>query len=147
MDKKIPGGTIVNIPKKGSLTNCNNWRGIMLSVSSKIIIKRISTAVEKFLRKQQAGFRNGRRFADHIFTQRNVIEQGSGWQRERCINCINFEKAFDSILHACGIPTHMVLIKLLYENYTCIIRPPDVTFMVNSRMRQGCVMSAVLFLL
>ena len=57
-EKHLPdgwaGGVIVKIPKKGALSNCNNWRGItLLSVPSKIlaklIIKRISQAVDQQL--------------------------------------------------------------------------------------------------
>ena len=41
-------GSIIKIPKKGALNNCNNWRGItLLSIPSKIlakiVINRIST--------------------------------------------------------------------------------------------------------
>ena len=78
-------GTIVKIPKRGIYTNCNNWRGItLLSVPSKIfckiIIKWLSTAVDKVLRKEQAGFRKGRGGIDHIFTLGNIIKQCTEWQ-------------------------------------------------------------------
>ena len=132
VDKKVHDdwckATIVNIPKKGDLTNCNNWRGItLLSVPSKVfcktIIKRILTAVNKLLRKEQAGYRKRRRCTDHVFTVLNITGQCSECQREMCINFVDFEKASDSIhrdnlwktLCACGIATHTVdLIKLLY---------------------------------
>ena len=71
-------GVIMKILKKGALRNCNNWRGItLLSVPSKIlaklIIKRISEAVDQQLRQEQAGFRKGRECIDQIFTLRNII--------------------------------------------------------------------------
>ena len=52
-------GVIIRIPKKGALSDCNNWRGItLLSVPSnilaKIILKRISDALDVGLRKKQA---------------------------------------------------------------------------------------------
>lgn len=95
-------GVIVKIPKKGALSNCNNWRGItLLSVPSKILVKvimqKISDAVDKQLRKEQAGFRKGRGCAEQIFTLRNIIEQCTEWQRKLYINFVDFEKAFDSI--------------------------------------------------
>ena len=83
-EKQLPEdwtkGVIVKIPKKEALSNCNNWRGItLLSVPSKIlakiIIKRISEAVDQQLRKERAGFRPGRGCTDQIFTLRNIIEQ------------------------------------------------------------------------
>ena len=47
-------GTIIRLPKKGNLSECNNWRGItLLSITSKaysrIILQRITTAVDKLL--------------------------------------------------------------------------------------------------
>jgi hypothetical protein len=73
-------GVIVKIPKKGSLSDCYNWRGItLLSVPSKIlakiIIKRMSDAVDSALRKEQAGFRKHRGSTDQIFALSNIIEK------------------------------------------------------------------------
>ena len=77
-EKQLPDGwaedVIMKIPKRGALSNCNNWRGItLLSVPSKIlaklIIKRISEAVDQQLRQEQAGFRKGRGCIDQIFTR------------------------------------------------------------------------------
>ena len=55
-------GVIIRIPKKGALSDCNNWHCItLLSVPSKIlakiIIRRISDALDTGLRKEQPGFR------------------------------------------------------------------------------------------
>ena len=55
-------GNIIILPKKGDLTNCNNWTGITLlsipsKIFSKIIIARIKTAVENKLQSEQSGFR------------------------------------------------------------------------------------------
>ncbi|RUS69643.1 hypothetical protein EGW08_022594 [Elysia chlorotica] len=68
-------GIIVKIPKKGTRSDCNNWRGITLlsipsKILSKIIIQRISEAVNQQLINEQAG----RGCCDQIFTLRNIIE-------------------------------------------------------------------------
>ena len=69
-EKKVPDdwtkGIIVKIPKMGALSNCNNWRGItLLSIPSKIlakiIVQRISDAIDTQLREEQAGFRKRQR--------------------------------------------------------------------------------------
>ena len=91
-------GVIVKIPKKGALSNCNNWREITLlsapsKILAKLIIKRISEAVDQQLRQEQAGFRKGRGCIDQIFTLRNIIEQCTEWQRQWYINYVDFEKA------------------------------------------------------
>ena len=162
-EKQLPEdwteGVIVKIPKKGALSNCNNWRGItLLSVPSKIlakiIIKRISEAVDQQLRKEHAGFRTGRGCTDQIFTLRNIIEQCTEWQRQLYINFVDFEKAFDSIhreslwriLRAYGIPQEIVLvIKSFYSNFSCRVRNSEISFSVKTGVRQGCCMSAMLF--
>ena len=154
-------GVIVKIPKKGALNDCNNWRGItLLSVPSKIlgkiIIKRISEAVNKTLRKEQAGFRRGHSCADQIFALRNIIEQCTEWQRRLYVNFVDFEKAFDSvhreslwkILRHYGIPAKLVqLIKSFYQNFRCTVGSGNTLFEVKTGVRQGCVMSTVLFTL
>ena len=105
-EEKLPGdwckGTIIKVPKKGNLADCNNWRGItLLSIPSKvlckIIINRLGPALDKILRKEQCGFRRGRGCADHISALRNIIEQSNEWQSELYINLIDYEKAFDSL--------------------------------------------------
>ena len=84
----------MKIQKKGNLADCNNWRGItLLSIPSKIlckvIIKRIQPALDKILRKEQAGFRRGRGCEEHISALRNIVEQSAEWQRQLYINFID----------------------------------------------------------
>ena len=83
-EKKLPDDwtedVIVKIPKKGALNNCNNWRGITLmslpsKILAKLVIRRISEAVDQRLRQEQAIFRKGRGCTDQIFTLCNIIEQ------------------------------------------------------------------------
>lgn len=62
------------MPKKGDLTDCNNWRGIsilcvILKVFCKIILERIVGLIDMNLRKEQAGFRACRAGNDKINTQ------------------------------------------------------------------------------
>ena len=52
-------GYLVKLPKKGDLSQCGNWRGIMLlSVPSKVltrvILERLKEALDKKLRTEQA---------------------------------------------------------------------------------------------
>lgn len=65
-------GNIVKLPQTGDLADCNSWRVITLlsipgKIFSKIIVKRIETAVDGKLRKEQAGFRKGKSRSDHFF--------------------------------------------------------------------------------
>lgn len=152
-------GIIIKLAKKGTLSDCNNWRGItLLSIASKIMtkinIQRITDAIDKQLRDEQAGFRKGRGCIDQIFALRNIIEQCTEWQRQLYINFVDFQKAFDSInrksfwqiLRAYGIPKEIVeLIKSFYNNFTCSVGHSNIWFAVETGVRQGCVMSALLF--
>ncbi|XP_037959185.1 uncharacterized protein LOC119688584 [Teleopsis dalmanni] len=61
----LKDGIIINIPKKGNLMECSNWRGItLLNVAYKVIAqilhKRLTSAAEPTLRAEQAGFRHNR---------------------------------------------------------------------------------------
>ena len=62
-------GTIIKLPNKGNLRDCNNYRGIMLlsapsKVLNHILLERMKEAVDPKLRDQQAGFHSNRSCAD-----------------------------------------------------------------------------------
>ena len=156
-------GLIFTLPKKGDLGKCDNWRGItLLSVPSKIfcriLLKRIEKAIDSTLREEQAGFRRGRSCMDQIFALRNILEQSLEWNTSLCINFIDFQKAFDrvhreslwKILQAYGLPPKIInLIKMFHNNFECsIILGNTITeaFPVKSGVRQGCILSPILFL-
>ena len=88
--------------KKGDLGICGNWRGItLLSFTSKvfcrIMLNRITVAVEEHIHKEQAGFRKGRSCTEYIFLLRQILEQTAEWNSVHCIPFVDFEKAFDSL--------------------------------------------------
>ena len=75
-------GLLIKLPKKGDLSYCKNWRGIMLlnmasKVFCRVILERIKIALDKKLREEQAGFRAGRSCTDQIATLRIIVE----WSR------------------------------------------------------------------
>ena len=95
-------GLLVKLPKKGDLSSCNNWRGIMLlsipgKVLSRIMLERLKDALDKRLREEQAGFRQDRSCTDHIATMRIIIEQSLEWQTPLYSIFVDFQKAFDSV--------------------------------------------------
>ena len=56
-------GMIVKLPKKGSFSNCINWRSItLLSIPGKVVsiiqLNRLKDSIDLKLREQQAGFRS-----------------------------------------------------------------------------------------
>ena len=156
-------GLIVTIPKKGNLSECKNWRGIMLlSVPSKIlcriILDRMQEPLDKIFRKEQAGFRKNNSCTDHIASLRIIVEQCIEWQSSLFINFVDFEKAFDSLdrnilwklLRHYGIPIKLVnLIKCMYNGFTGQVisngKLSD-TLQIKTGVRQGCLLSPLLFL-
>ena len=93
---------IITLPKKGDLTDCNNYRGISLlsvpgKVICKIILERMKSTVDKDLRKNQAGFRPGRSCTDQISTLRIILEQCQEFNAPLYLNFIDYSKAFDSV--------------------------------------------------
>lgn len=156
-------GVIAKIPKKGSLTNCNNWRGIsLLSVFSKlmarIVLERIKERINSTLKKHQTGFRSGHSCVDNINTLRIIIEQSTELNSPLHLMFVDFEKAFDRVkqeyiwksLNRRGIPEKIVaIIKASYENArSYVLHCGQLTepFEVQQGVRQGCILSPILFL-
>ena len=157
-------GHLVKLPKKGDLSKCSNYRGIMLlSVPGKtfnrILLERIKKAVDPQLRDQQAGFRPNRSCLDQIATLRIIVEQSLEWNSPLYINFIDYEKAFDSVdrntlwklLRHYGIPVKVTnVIRNSYTGMTCrVINGGQLTrsFQVKTGVRQGGILSPFLFLM
>ena len=73
-------GHMVKLPKKGNLSICDNYRGIMLlsvpgKVLNRVMLNRLKNAIDEKLRDNQAGFRQNRSCADQIATLRIILEQ------------------------------------------------------------------------
>jgi hypothetical protein len=152
----------VKLPKKGNLTDCNNWRGItLLSIPWKvflsILLERLRKSIDERLREEQAGFRPQRSTTDHIFTLRTIIEESTEMQLNLVINFVDFQKAFDSlhrpslwkILSIYGIPTKYInIIKAFYADSACCVKTENGNsdwFPVETGVKQGCVISPILF--
>ena len=157
-------GILVKLPKKGDLSLCKNYRGIMLlstagKVLNRIILDRMREAVDKILRENQAGFRPSRSTAHQIATLRIIVEQSLEWRSPLYVNFIDYEKAFDSLdrnvlrdlMANYGIPIKIIsLVKNAYEGTSCrIFHDGGLTesFSIKTGVRQGCLLSPFLFLL
>ena len=155
---------LIKLPKKGNLSECGNYRGIsLLSIPSKvfcrILLNRIKSKVDKKLREEQAGFRQGRSCIDQIAALRCIVEQSMEWDSPLIVTFVDYEKAFDSVdrrllwrlLEHYGIPPKIInLIKAIYDGTSCrVVHSGKLTesFPVNTGVRQGCLLSPFLFLL
>jgi len=156
-------GLLVKLPKSGDLSQCKRWRGItLLSIPSKVLTRimldRMKDALDSKLRDEQAGFRRERSCTDQIATLRIIVEQTLEWQSTLYVSFIDFEVAFDSIdrrsmwniLQHYGVPERLIqIIQELYNGYTCqVIHDGKLSdsFPVTTGVRQGCLLSPLLFL-
>lgn len=69
---------LVTVPKKGDLSDCRNYKGIMLlSIPSKVFTRvlqdRINKKLDTAMRRQQAGFRPHRSCVDQMNTLRTIV--------------------------------------------------------------------------
>jgi len=155
---------LVKLAKKGDLSLCKNYRGIMLlspsgKVLNHIILERMREAVDRIPQENQAGFRPSRSIADQITTLCIIIEQSLEWRTALCRNFIDNEKALDSLdrnvlwdlMANYGIPSKIIsLVKNTYEGTNShILHEGGLTesFSIKSGIRQGCLLSTFLFLL
>ena len=89
-EEKVPSEwrnvTLIPIPKKGDMSQCDNWRGIsllgVLEVFAKVVQKRLQEVVEEIVPDSQCGFRRGRGCIDMMFCVRQLLEKS----RERNTN-------------------------------------------------------------
>lgn len=148
--------------KKGDKAECKNYRGIsLLSVAGKILCSVINTRLRAWrnvhTREEQAGFRPGRGCVDQIFALRQTVEERLKYQQPTSIVFIDFAAAFDSVhreslwqtMASNQVPAPIInIIRNLYDGSSSRVRAYgqlSEPFLVNSGVRQGCVLSPTLF--
>ena len=92
----------IPLHKKGSMQDCDNYRGIaLLSVPGKVfcrvIQRRLAKRAEQMLRENQCGFRRGRGCIDHIFTLRTLAEKAREFNTTLYLSFVDLRKAYDSV--------------------------------------------------
>ncbi len=147
---------------KGSASDCDNYRGIMLlsvpgKVYGRILASRLALYAEDLLCEHQNGFRKGRSCMDAIFVLRQIMELSRDQQQQLFIAFIDFSKAYDSvvrgrlwdILREYSIPDSFIFrVAALHHRTSVRVRVAGVLgpeFRTKLGLRQGCVMAPVLF--
>ena len=70
---------------------------VVANVLKRIFLTRLSKVVDEKLREQQTGFRKDRSCTDKIAALQIIIERSLEWNTSLFLNCVDFEKAFDSL--------------------------------------------------
>ncbi|CAF1534892.1 unnamed protein product [Adineta ricciae] len=157
-------GIVVPIFKKGDQRDCSNYRGITLlslpgKVFARIIERRCRQIVEPQIQENQCGFRAGRSTVDQIFTLQQTIEKSWEYAKPIYALFIDLEKAYDrvprnilwNVLKEYGIRNQLLsAIQSLYKNCQSCVRingSKSDYFQVQVGLRQGCVLSPLLFVI
>jgi len=152
----------VPIPKKGDARECSNNRTIaLISHASKIMLKVIQSRLESYALKElpdvQAGFRKGKGTRDQIANLRWIMEHQHEFGQDVFFCFIDYTKAFDCVDHAklwkslleFGFPKHIVcVLQRLYDGQKATVRTEHgdtEEFTIGKGVRQGCILSPVLF--
>ena len=159
-------GIIIPIHKKGKKCDLNNYRGITLNscvskIYNRLITKSISTFLEEnnILSEIQGGFREDHRCEDHIFTLKSIVTCRQAEKKQTFLAFLDFKKAFDSVwreglfnaIWETGIKGRLwrILSNCMYNNVQCQVKFGNTLttdfFDVEEGVKQGCVLSPVLF--
>ena len=160
-------GVIVPVPKKGDLSDVNNYRGITLtSIFSKIFSILLDNRLRKWaennnvLHDCQYGFRKQRSTVDCIFILSCIIDKAVK-REKRKLYCsfVDFKKAFDLVyrngiwqkLLSYGASTKIVkMLQAIYEKVQSCVRTEgnlSDSFESYSGVKQGEPLSPFLFIL
>ena len=165
-ERKVPDdwqrAVVVPIWKKtGSKRNCSMYRDISLlshvgKIYAKILEQRTRYKVEPFLSEAQIGFRKGRGCTDAIFTLRQLSEKIIEYNKDLNLVFVDQEKAFDRVnreklwrvLHQYSVKGQLLDNITALCSMSSVRKPKGLTswFEVTSGVRQGCVLSPLLFI-
>ncbi|TWW68537.1 hypothetical protein D4764_19G0003350 [Takifugu flavidus] len=125
-------------------------------VYARVLEKRIRLIVEPLIEEEQCGFRPGRVTTDQLFTLAGVLEES--WECAQPVHMcfVDLEKAYDqvprSIVWGCSKRVDGPLIRAvqsLYQRSRSLVRIAGCksdSFPVRAGLRQGCLLSPVLFI-
>jgi len=95
-------GILIPLFKKGDISNCSNYRGIVLlsvvlKVHERIMKERVREILDKQLEESRNIFRTGRCCQDYIFTLKQISEKICVHYQNIYVGFVDIMKAFDSV--------------------------------------------------
>ena len=154
---------ILPIFKKGDRKQCTNYRGISLlslpgKVYAKFLERKCRDIDESKLEDGQCGFRPGRSTTDQIFTLKQIFEKSWEYGKDLFAYFVDLEKAYDrvpwdklwKVFQEYGVDGQLLhAIKSFYCRMEVCVRvngKQSKPFHVGVGLRQGCVLSPLLFI-
>ena len=156
-------GVIIPIFNKGDRKQCTNYRGISLlslpgKVYAKCLERKFREIVESKFEYGQCGFHPGRSTTDQIFTLKQIFEKSWKYDKDLFACFVDLEKAYDrvprdklwKVLQEYGVNGQLLrAIKSFYCRPEVCVRvngKQSKSFQVSVGLRQGCVLSPLLFI-
>ncbi|XP_075151162.1 uncharacterized protein LOC142225273 [Haematobia irritans] len=154
--------TFITIPKKNHAKFCHEFRLISLmshalKIFLRIIHSRIYPKCENVMGTSQFGFREGMGTREALFSIQTLIQKCRNAQKDVFLCFIDYEKAFDNVLHdrlidilnAINIEQKEIqCIKSLYWHQTAQVEINGYmteSIPISKGVRQGCILSPLLF--
>ena len=167
LNKELPNSmkeaTIKLLYKKNDHKNLKNWQPISLlnndyKILSKIIVNRLSPLLQNYILPQQNAGIPGRKIENVHYNIQAILEIAEQWGEKIILMTIDFEKAFDKISHQLIFKTleklnigkkNLEFLKLFYRDIYSKIEINGITttkIKINRGIRQGCLLSMLLFI-
>lgn len=152
----------IPLHKKGSPTNCNNYRTVaLISHASKVLLhiihERLKPILHPQIAEEQRGFMPGKGTREQILNVRQIIEKARKFNIKIYLAFVDYSKAFDSVqweqlwhvLKQMNTPTHLIhLISQLYRHNIAWVRIGQTLteeLHLEAGVRQGCILSPILY--
>ena len=150
--------------KKGDKRNLDNWRPISLlnvdyKIATRALAKRLQNVIPKIISFDQMGFIKKRSATENIRLVQDLLDFCSHTKLPSIFIFLDFKKAFDNIDHdflfevlkRYNFGTSLIKwIKTIYKNADGKVTNNgwlSKTFSITKGVRQGCPLSALLFIL
>jgi hypothetical protein len=158
-------GIITLLPKQDKdLTNIKNWRPISIlnsdyKILTKIFANRLKTILPDLIHPDQTGFVLGRQIGENVRIVKDLMDHCRINEIEGILVLLDFEKAFDSVswdfldyvLKSFGFEEYFrSWVKIFYTDiYSSVMNNGNISsrFSLGRGIRQGCPISAYLFIL
>ena len=164
MPESMTRSIVTLVPKKGDLTSLKNWRPIsLLNIDYKIIAKalaaKMSKVISSIVSPDQTCCIPGRDIAENVLAMRDLVNYIDEHKLNGYLVKIDQQKAFDRVNHVYlikiltkfGFPVYFInWIRIFYANAMSCVKINDFLseyFPIMRGIRQGCPLSAILYVL